>query len=286
MVLPLDVFIPTKYYHLLIIVQLFLIFFFNNHTKARNIVDSSENQRENILFEPARVGRATEDIVLQIEAAILQGRLTPGDRLPSERELQTQFGTGRGVLREALRVLQEKDLVEVKKGARGGTFIKQADVSRASASLALFLKQKKIHPEYTIEFRESMDQAIAVLAIARGSHHDKARLVDLTFELEEAVDAPDSDMEHIGAIDRELNILLASMTGNPVFEWVVRAMQSGFSSHDYALYHNPKYSALTVKNWKATAREIAAGEPVKTATLISFHYRLLRECIEESEKNG
>ncbi len=241
-------------------------------------------EKKQILFEPARVGRASEDIVLQIEAAILEGRLSPGDRLPSEREMQLQFGTGRGAVREALRVLQQKDLVEVKKGARGGTFIKQADVTRASESLALFLKQKDISPDHTIEFRESIDQAIAVLAIARGSRADKAKLVDLAFELENAISEETPDRERISAIDRELNILLASMTGNPVFEWVIRAMQSGFSSYDYALYDDHYYRAMTVSNWKDTAKEIAAGEPVKTATLIAFHYQLLRQCIEKNKE--
>ncbi len=188
------------------------------------------------------------------------------------------------MVREALQVLQQKDLIEVKKGARGGAFVKQADVAHVSASLALFLKQKNISPEQTIEFRESMDQAIAVLAIARGSRNDKARLVDLAFQLEEAARVDIPEQEQVSAIDRDLNILLASMTGNPVYEWMMRAMQAGFSSHDYALYEDEQFRSMVVANWKATAREIAAGEPVKTATLISFHYKLLRQCIEKKNE--
>lgn len=241
-------------------------------------------EKGKIIFEPVQIGRAGEDIVLQVEAAILEGRLNPGDRLPSERELQLQFHTGRGVVREAFRVLQQKGLIEVKKGARGGAFVKDADVAIVSESFALFLKQKKVSPEETIEFRESIDQAIAVLAIARGSGDDKRRLVDLAMQLEEIAADKSPERERTGAVDRELNILLASMTGNPIFEWVMRAMQSGFSSYDYALYDDPKYREMTVKNWRATAREIAAGEPVKTATCISFHYQLLRQCIEEMGK--
>ena len=49
-----------------------------------------------------RSGRASEDIALHLEAAILAGRLAPGERLPSEREMQARFGTGRGVVREAI----------------------------------------------------------------------------------------------------------------------------------------------------------------------------------------
>ena len=73
------------------------------------------------LFSPAQVGRAGEDVALQIEAAILGEKILPGKSLPSERELQAQFQTGRGVIREAIRALKQKGLIEIRKGApRGG----------------------------------------------------------------------------------------------------------------------------------------------------------------------
>ncbi|MCA1742593.1 MAG: GntR family transcriptional regulator, partial [Desulfovibrionales bacterium] len=62
----------------------------------------------NNLFEPVKAGRAGEDIALQIQAAIIAGNITPGEKLPSERELQSLFKTGRGVVREALQVLKHK----------------------------------------------------------------------------------------------------------------------------------------------------------------------------------
>ena len=43
--------------------------------------------KSTIQFEPVNMGRAGEEVALQIEAAILAGQLEPGDRLPSEREL-------------------------------------------------------------------------------------------------------------------------------------------------------------------------------------------------------
>ena len=57
-------------------------------------------------FEPVAPVRAYERVVEQIEQAVISGALKPGERLPSERELMTQFGVGRSTVREALRVLQ------------------------------------------------------------------------------------------------------------------------------------------------------------------------------------
>lgn len=125
------------------------------------------------IFKRAVQGRAVEDISLQIEAAIMNRDFLPGEKLPSERELQLQFGTGRGVVREALKILKQKDLLEIKKGSRGGAFVKEAEVGKISESLSLFLKQKQIEPEKLIEFRESIDETITVLSIARGSAEEK-----------------------------------------------------------------------------------------------------------------
>ncbi len=75
------------------------------------------------MFTPAVRRRAFNDIVDQVERAVLSGELHPGDRLPSERELCTQFGVGRAALREALRTLEERGIVETKVGQAGGIFI-------------------------------------------------------------------------------------------------------------------------------------------------------------------
>ena len=238
------------------------------------------------MFSTAQAGRASEDIVLQIEAAIINGRIKPGEKLPSERELQIQFGTGRGVIREALRVLKQKDLIEIKKGARGGAFIKNIEMANVSESLALFLKQNSISPEYTIEFRESIDHSITSLAVARGSAEEKNLLVKIAAELEETSQNNDATLEEIIEKDRELNLILVKMTGNPVFEWIMRALQQGFSSYDHALYSDTEFRKKTAANWNRTAREIERGETLRALSYINNHYILLRECIESSKEDN
>lgn len=90
-----------------------------------------------IHFLPVVIGRAGEDIALQIEAATLEERISPGERLPCEHVLQTQFQSGRGVIRETIRVLKQKGLVEICKGAKGGAYVKQIEEGKVSESLAV-----------------------------------------------------------------------------------------------------------------------------------------------------
>lgn len=234
-----------------------------------------------IQLVPHSGGRSSEDLALQIEAAILSGALQPGDRLPSEREIQAQFGSGRGVVREALSALKEKGLVEIRKGSAGGAYVKQMEVAQIGASLAIFLKQNRISARQLIEFRESIDRPLTNLAIARGSLDEKRELVELAGQLLAEADKAEPDQDVIVEQDRRLNLFLAQMAKNPIFEWIMRALQSGFSSYDFWLYQDPEYRLETAANWVETAREIAAGDPHAALSRIGYHYVLLRQCLHK-----
>ena len=241
----------------------------------------TKNTTVQTMFIPVQAGRASEEIALQIEAAIMDGRLSPGERLPSEREMQSQFGTGRGVIREAIKILKQKGLLEVKKGAKGGAYIRHLDVDNVSESLALFLKQHPVEPEKLIEFRETMDRTITQLAIAHADQNEKDALLKEALRLETILREEEPDFIASSELDRQLNIMLANMARNPLFEWVMHAMQMGFSSHDYALYEDKTYRERAAANWSNTARAIAQGELMRALGFIGYHYVLLRQCIDE-----
>jgi len=72
------------------------------------------------MFKQAKQNRAFEDVIFQIQDAILQGSLKVGDKLPSERQLREIFKVSRGTLREALRAMEQKGLITIKTGVQGG----------------------------------------------------------------------------------------------------------------------------------------------------------------------
>jgi DNA-binding FadR family transcriptional regulator len=236
------------------------------------------------LFSPVQAGRASEEVALQIEAAIVDGRLSSGERLPSERVMQSQFGTGRGVVREALKILKQKGLIEVRKGAKGGAYVRELDVGNVSESLALFLKQHPVDPEKLIEFRETMDRTITKLGLAHGTLKEKEELLEEAMRLEVLLREDEPDLLVTSELDRRLNVMLARMARNPLFEWVMHALQMGFSSHDYALYQNPRFRERAAANWSDTARAIRDGQLMRALGFISHHYILLRQCIAENGK--
>ncbi len=85
---------------------------------------------------PVKPGRgpAHAQIELALETAIERGRLSPGDRLPAERELAGRYGVSRMTLRQALGALEQRGRLVRNKGRYGGTFVAEAKLELAGTS--------------------------------------------------------------------------------------------------------------------------------------------------------
>jgi GntR family transcriptional repressor for pyruvate dehydrogenase complex len=83
--------------------------------------------------------RLSQLVADQVEEAILGGRFAVGTRLPAEQALAEQFGVSRNVVREALKIVQERGLVEIVNGS--GAFVAAPDHGAASDALARYLRQ-------------------------------------------------------------------------------------------------------------------------------------------------
>jgi DNA-binding GntR family transcriptional regulator len=85
---------------------------------------------------PVKPGRgpAHAQIELALETAIERGRLSPGDRLPAERQLAERYGVSRMTLRQALGALEQRGRLVRNKGRYGGTFVAEAKLELAGTS--------------------------------------------------------------------------------------------------------------------------------------------------------
>src|SRR6201981_1473643 len=90
------------------------------------------------VYKAVRTSRLYEQIVQQIEESVLKGALKPGDQLPAERELAQKFGVSRTAVREAVKALREKGLVEAYSGR--GTFVTDGTTQAARQSFDLMVK--------------------------------------------------------------------------------------------------------------------------------------------------
>ena len=174
------------------------------------------------MFKVASQNRVFEDVVHQIQEAILDGRLNAGDTLPSERDLKTMFDTSRGTLREALRVLEERGLIEIRLGVHGGSVVKGVSSSQPSVTLARLVRSRQVSLRHLAEFREGMEGNVASLAAQQATADDVARLKAL---LEEAADCiANDDRDGFLEIDRQIHLAMAGITGNPVYVFIFHSI--------------------------------------------------------------
>ena len=118
------------------------------------------------MYSQIHSGRLYEQIVAQIEARIVNGELHVGDQLPAERELATQFGVSRTAVREAVKALRQKGLVEINPGR--GTFIADQTSSAVRHSLDFIMKIGAEDGSRNLaEVRAILEPEIAALAAAR-----------------------------------------------------------------------------------------------------------------------
>ncbi|MFG2658577.1 FadR/GntR family transcriptional regulator [Streptomyces sp. NPDC048425] len=108
--------------------------------------------------------RLYQRIVEQIEQAITRGDLKPGQRLPSERELVTQFGASRPTVREALRVLESNGLVRSRPGDPNGPEILPFSPAGLTKEMTRLVQFDNVSMAELISFRMMLDGSASQLA--------------------------------------------------------------------------------------------------------------------------
>jgi GntR family transcriptional repressor for pyruvate dehydrogenase complex len=176
------------------------------------------------MFRKATQNRVFQDVVRQIEDAILQGTLNPGDKLPPERELKEMFGAARGTLREALRILEQKGLLTIKTGVAGGAIVNALTTDQISESLDLLIRYQKVSLKDLAEFREGVEGMVAGLAAERATNKDIDYLEQLLKEAESYLEKGMSRWNEFIQVDNQLHLALAHIAGNPIYESVLKTV--------------------------------------------------------------
>jgi GntR family transcriptional repressor for pyruvate dehydrogenase complex len=149
--------------------------------------------------------------VRQIEDLIMKGTLKPGDQLPAERDLAERFGVSRTAVREAVKALREKGLVEAFSGR--GTFVTDGTTQSIRESLDRMIKIGQ--PEGSLqlaEVRAILEPEIAALAALRGDDADRKALRAAYEKMELNRKDPDGFIE----ADLDFHLALAEAAANPV----------------------------------------------------------------------
>jgi GntR family transcriptional regulator, transcriptional repressor for pyruvate dehydrogenase complex len=125
-------------------------------------------------FEPVTTRRTFEEAVEQIGEKVRAGELQVGERLPSERELAAQMRISRPTLREAVKVLAEAGVLEVRRGQSGGIFVASELVPRDLVRTRSEIRVGEVAG--VLEARRLLEPRVAQLAAVHAGEEDFAAM--------------------------------------------------------------------------------------------------------------
>ena len=172
------------------------------------MADTEEAMFPRVEREP-RLSDKVADLLLR---SITRRGLQPGDKLPSERELAEQFGVSRTVVREAVRALVAKGVID----ARTGSGLRVAAVAAAavSESIALYLRGGTLEYPKVHEVRKLLEVEISALAAERSDDAHLRQLEEVCAEMEVVIG---EDIERASRLDLEFHRAIAKATANELY---------------------------------------------------------------------
>lgn len=173
--------------------------------------ETVDSQDDKPVYRAVKTSRLYEQIVQQVEESIRKGQLKLGDQLPAERELAQRFGVSRTAVREAVKTLREKGLVEAYSGR--GTFVTNGTSHAIRQSLDLMIRiNQQEGLAHLAELRQILEPEIAALAAPRIEEQLLSTMREAVAAMERSLHDPDAYVE----ADLDFHLALAEAAGNPL----------------------------------------------------------------------
>ena len=216
--------------------------------------------------------RAWRIVLEKIESDLLDGVLSPGDRLPPERELAATLGVGRSSVREALRVLEVMGLIRTGTGSgpTAGAIIIATPRGGLSALLRLQVAAQGFPIDDVMRTRLVLESAVAG-ALASDPQRDTASARTIV----DAMDAEGLSPAEFLALDAQLHLALAEASGNVVIAAMMSGLRSAIESYVLAGAEQiPDWDATVTRlrsEHRAIVAAVDAGDAIAARTLIHDH---------------
>jgi GntR family transcriptional repressor for pyruvate dehydrogenase complex len=207
----------------------------------------------------------------QLREAILSGELSPGEELPTERDLAESFGVSRPSVREALRALQAQGLI-TRTGAPGRAVVAGEVGALAGDALLNLLRLNQVELKDLVDFRSMLESAALRLAARNG---DPVRLGEARAALAEM--SGDMTIEAFDEADVRFHVALVRASGNEAMHLVMLALRRGVARHLLERLRaqrdpRPTLRRLTGEH-AAILKAVELGRAEQAAKLVDRHIR-------------
>jgi GntR family transcriptional repressor for pyruvate dehydrogenase complex len=238
-----------------------------------------------LVFNKTKTVRTFQNIVDQIQNAIIDGRLKAGDKLPSEMKLKDMFDASRGTIREAMRVLEQRGLIDIKTGASGGATIRDLSTEKITEGLDLLMQYQKVSPKHLEEFRHEVEGRVTALAAERATKSDVQRLKNILAEAREQLAKGADGQKDFFRIDVKLHIALAHISRNPLFTAVLQMIHENILGRWLQVYQSSEN--ILMENYDDLRDIVSAverGEANEARLLAHDHVRRFHRYMRREDR--
>ena len=217
------------------------------------------------LLKVVKKTRIPEEIVGQIRDLVRAGVLSPGDKLPPERDLAQQFGVSRASVREAMRLLDTRGLVIIRPGA--GTYITEDTVEAVAQALSSLMNGRPSPAGDAFEMRLLLEPRVASLAAKRAGDEDIERM-------KAVLDSQGADIAAGGTgaeFDSEFHFSIATATKNSALIAVTQAISDILSQSRRDSLLSPERSRLSLQSHRQILAAIQKRRPRKALQAMQEH---------------
>lgn len=167
-----------------------------------------------------RPPKAAMLVAQRIVRDVVRGGLRPGDLLPPERTMLEKYETGRGTLREALRLLEFQGVIALKPGPRGGPVLLDPDASHLANTVVLLMQLKEAPFRTIVEVRSALEPMISSLAAERISDESLSDLGGTIEQMRKNL----GDQHVFLDANKRFHDIIAWSSGNALFGYIVDSL--------------------------------------------------------------
>src|SRR3954447_16120231 len=173
------------------------------------------------IAEPAaRPPKAAMLVAQRIVRDALRDNLKPGDLLLPERTMLEKYQTGRGTLREALRLLEFQGVISLRPGPRGGPVLQSPDASHLAGTVVLLMQLQQAPFRTIVEVRSALEPMISSLAAQRMSQEALDELNETIEQMRRQM----ADQQSFLDANKRFHDVIAWSSGNALFGYIVDSL--------------------------------------------------------------
>jgi GntR family transcriptional regulator, transcriptional repressor for pyruvate dehydrogenase complex len=187
---------------------------------------------------------------------VLSGKFKSGEKLPSERQLAEDLGVSRPMVREALRRLVERRLIEVSPGR--GAYVREVSVSDAERPMSTLFVRQQATARHLLSARTMLEGQAAELAAERITIEDLASVHTAMVACESA----DNLIDKVRA-DLAFHLRVVRAAGNPVISTMFASISGLAAQMMLRSLSDPKVSREGLPFHKDIYEALRRGEPSK-----------------------